>query len=473
MIGRALFFVFALVVAIALGLTYGVRLSDHRGFRLIAVDDSVTAAPKPRRTVMVLFDGLGRDDADSLSTIQSLAREWPCIDTDVGSITFSRPSYAQISTGLEMDRTGVRNNVDTSPAAAESIWQVAKEAGREIRVASDLLWWRELFPSGIPAYSAQPDERSYFTAQNLAEVSLIHPMYVDDAGHDHGATSPEFRAALARADRELASLLPLLDLQRDLLIVTADHGHALRGGHGGREPRVAHVRTCFAGAGVVHRAESAQASSTMIAPAMAILSGLRFPRHMRASRDGRDDLDLALSLADLPAPYLATRRAAIERFRAQNPDWTAIYVSATNKQNVACAIAIALAALVASRKPWSLLYLATGFVALVLVHRGFDLTAIRGGTFAFVAKSGVACLLASAIVFLYRRDRDDFVALVAAGLFLAMAQPILFGVKMGFPIPGPQVLFFPSVQTTMLAVHALFALVVLFWSRPKNGRPVR
>jgi hypothetical protein len=194
---------------------------------------------------------------------------------------------------------------------------------------------------------------------------------------------------------------------------------------------------------------------------------------MRASRDGRDDLDVALTLADLPAPYLATRRAAIDRFRAQNPDWTSIYASESKKQAVACVIAVALAVLVASRKPWSLIYLVTGFLALVLEHRGFDLTAIRGGTFAFVAKSALASLLATSVLFAWRRDLDDLVPLVAAGLFLALAQPIVFGAKMGFPLPGPHVLFFPSVQTTMLAVHALFALIVLLWLRPKNGRPVR
>jgi hypothetical protein len=474
MIPRALLFVSALLLAIALGLTYGARLADHRGIRLIAVQDAVTdPPPKPRRTVVVLFDGLGRDDADTLPTIQSLAKQWPCLDTDVGPITLSRPSYAQISTGLEMDRTGVRNNVDRSPVAAESIWQVAKEAGREVRVASDLLWWRELFPSGIPAYPALPDDASYFGAEHLAEVALIHPMYVDDAGHDHGARSPEFRAALSRADRELASLLPLLDLERDLLVVTADHGHTARGGHGGREPRVAHTRTCFVGAGVAHGPHGGSASSTMIAPAVAILSGLRFPRHMRASRDGHDDLDLALSLAALPAPYVADRRAAIERFRAANPAWTEIYARESNKQNGAVAIVIALAALVATRRPWSVVYLAAGLLALVLVHRGFDLTAIAGTTTAFVSKSAAACLLSTAIVFAFRKNADDLVPLVLAGLVLAISQPIVFGLRMRFPLPGPHVLFFPAVQTTMLAVHALFALLVLIWTRPKNGRPVR
>ncbi|MGZ3423588.1 MAG: alkaline phosphatase family protein [Polyangiales bacterium] len=471
---RALLFLGALVIASVLGLTYGVRLADHRGFRLVPVEDAIAvAAPDPRRTVVVVFDGLGRDDADTLPTIQALANQWPCLDTDVGPITYSRPSYAQISTGLEMDRTGVRNNVDRSPAAAESIWQVAKEAGRETRVSCDLLWWHELFPSGIPAYSVLPDDISYFTADRLGKLSLIHPMYVDDAGHDHGGQSDEFRAALSRADRELASLLPLLDLERDLLVVTADHGHTLRGGHGGREPRVAHVRTCFAGAGVAHGPRHESASTTIIAPAIALLSGLRFPRHMRASHDGHDDLDLALSLADLPAPYLADRRAAIARFRAANPDWPAVYAKEASKQNVAIAIALAVAALVASRRPWSFAYLAAGFLALLLVHRSFDLGAIRGGTLGFALKSAAACTAATAIVYAIRRDIDDLAYAVAAGLVLAIAHPMIFGLRVGFPLPSTHVLFFPAVQPTLLAVHSLFGLVSEAVSGGRGGGRLR
>ncbi len=41
-----------------------------------------------------------------------------------------------------------------------------------------------------------------------------------------------------------------VDLRRTLLVLTADHGHALRGGHGGPQPRVATVMTCFAGPNV-------------------------------------------------------------------------------------------------------------------------------------------------------------------------------------------------------------------------------
>ena len=47
----------------------------------------------------------------------------------MGTLSVSRPVYAVLPTGLEQDRTGVRNNDDTSPCAAESLWQVARRTG--------------------------------------------------------------------------------------------------------------------------------------------------------------------------------------------------------------------------------------------------------------------------------------------------------------------------------------------------------
>ncbi|MEO7096526.1 MAG: hypothetical protein ABI175_24925, partial [Polyangiales bacterium] len=82
----------AATIALWLGGTFASRLSDHQGILLVPVEDAIrTASPRPRRTVVVVFDGLGRDDAATMPTLQALARDWPCLDMDVGAITFSRP----------------------------------------------------------------------------------------------------------------------------------------------------------------------------------------------------------------------------------------------------------------------------------------------------------------------------------------------------------------------------------------------
>jgi hypothetical protein len=481
----AAFCLAAMTTALALGGSYAVRLSDHRGILLVPIEDVVrTTAPRPRRTVVVVFDGLGRDDAATMPVMQALARDWPCLDMDVGAITFSRPSYAELSTGLESDRTGCRINDDRSPLAAESIWDVARQAGREVRIATELSWWHELFPRGIPEAPLLPRDADFFTPDRLGELTLIHPMYVDDAGHGHGVRSPEFQAALQRGDRELASLIALLDFSRDLLVVTGDHGHALRGGHGGREDRIAHVTTCFAGPGVARGPRTAEVSSTTIAPAIALLSGLRFPRHMRASSDGRDDLDVVMSLADpraFPPDYLADRRAAIARFRGGNPAWSGIYEGERQKQTAGIALTVLVALVVVGaavrRRSRAEIIAASCFVAglygatlvaIRVVHQGFDLSAITGTTAAFVRVTLLTCFaVASLAVALHVRLRRDLASLSsdlavasAFGLVLTIAEPLVYGFRMGFPLPSAQMLFFPVVQTMMLAVHALMGVIV-------------
>ena len=68
------------------------------------------------------------DDEESLARLAEVGQ---CRKTDVGALSLSRPVYAVLSTGLEADRTGARFNDDSSALAAESVWDVAREAGLE------------------------------------------------------------------------------------------------------------------------------------------------------------------------------------------------------------------------------------------------------------------------------------------------------------------------------------------------------
>ncbi|WJY88837.1 alkaline phosphatase family protein [Corynebacterium confusum] len=75
------------------------------------------------------------------------------------------------------------------------------------------------------------------------DVGFTYCCDVDDAGHVHGLTGPEYREALGRVDahtQRLAAALTQrhLQFQEDwLLIVTTDHGHIDAGGHGGDSPK--------------------------------------------------------------------------------------------------------------------------------------------------------------------------------------------------------------------------------------------
>jgi hypothetical protein len=287
--------------------------------------------------------------------------------------------------------------------------------------------------------------------------------------------------------------LATLDLQQDLVIVTADHGHSDHGGHGGPDPEIREVLTCFAGRGVAHKKDPGAIHSRTIAPALAVLLGLRFPKHMRA---GEDDLDQIFELIDPAAftpEYLADRRAAVELFRAENAraiaawlgepgSWSDLYEHERTKQIArafafAAVVLVALIASIRRRKlelrgaAFLIAWIAAIAAACVLFHiavRGtFDWTAINirehylRAAFLICSVTGVFGLLAHfAIHRSWSRMANDQLTLTAVALALELLVPISVGWRLGFPLPGPVWLLYPFAGSIFLATCAILALII-------------
>lgn len=474
-----------IAVPLALGLGYSERLSTPDGFFRVSVADGPFAdVRRPRRTALVVFDGLGHEEAEGMRSVARLRAHGQCRRTHVGSPSLSRPVYAVLSTGLEQDRTGARGNDDPRPIAAESVWQIARAAGLKVAAVSELPWWRELFPEGFDEYVIPPRAANYFEWVPQADLQLIHPLYVDETGHESGAASPQYAAAVARADAELMGFLDTLDLSRDLVIVTADHGHALLGGHGGPQDRIAHVLTCHAGVGVRHVALAGTMQSTAIGPSLALLLGLRFPADMRA---GEDDLGVLWEIAEpaaFPAGYLEERRAGVERFRAANdaqlrrwrPDsegrWSRFYgwhrwLQLRAALPFAALLSLLLATQARAHRTRGAAAFGLAVVAVfcavvfglqVVLRGSFDLSAVshREQFIGFtVALSVLVTLATIAGHALLRRDLRalmiDLAALSVVGTLLSVAHPLVFGWHPGFPGPPPALLFFPYFAAILLA----------------------
>jgi hypothetical protein len=487
-----------LAVVLVLGLSYGGRLSDHGGFFRVTVADTALAVDglrRPRKTVVVVVDGLGYAEAQTMHSLARLARHGQCRKTDVGSLSLSRPVYAVLSSGLEADRNGVRFNDDPSPLATDSLWDAAKEAGLSAAVVSELPWWRELFPRAFDAYVLGERADNFFEMAPAADVRLIHPLYVDEAGHESGADSPQYGAAVGRIDRELEQFLsgPEVDLGRDLVVVTADHGHSALGGHGGRQDRIANVLTCFAGVGVRRDAEVGRLHSTTVGPALAVLMGLRFPADMRA---GDDELEVLWEIADagaFPGAYLADRRAAVERFRAENQErvrewlaasggsWDLFYAWHRGQQinRVLPLVGLLALTLVLQARAhrgrggawFGLLFVAlfaAGAWALQVLLRGsFDLSSVafREDFLRFTILLGVSWTGAAVgLHWLARRDMGglvvDLAVLSILGTLLNVAHPVAFGWVLGFPVPPAPAFFFPYWAALFLGVMNGVGLLV-------------
>lgn len=494
------FLCLALIVAgDLLSETYIGRLPNHAGYYRVAVDDTLppalrTPSVRPRHTVLVVIDGLRADLAASMASVQRLRARGQCRITDVGSLSVSRPVYAVMSTGLEQDRTGSRNNDDQSPLAAESLWQVARQTGLRVSGTSELAWFQQLFPSGFDSFRLVARDQDHFTIpeSELGDLALIHPIYVDEAGHEFGGRSPTYAANVARADAELGRLLDRLELRRDLVVLTADHGHTDRGGHGGRTPEVAQVLTCFGGHGVRPSTDPGRFESRLIAPTLAVLLQVPFPRHLRAGEDALDTLWDLVDPSVYPADYLANRRAAIQHFRTVNADavarwlgssgpaaWSELYAWAQKRQLARGLLALAGMGVMCAllrRRFWPLrpLFFAVWFVvicaALVgvysLLSGSFDLNSINGRN-PFIKRGALAALpvglLGMAAHFLLwknwaelARDQVRFCLLV---LGLNLAHLAAFGWPLGFPLPAPLLIFLPFIGGLFLVSQSLLALL--------------
>ncbi len=486
LVGSLCFALATILAAYVVADGYIDRLPNHQGYFLVPVENTVTVAParSPKRTIVVLIDGLGLEFARGMLAAKTLSRIGQCHPTDVGSLTISRPMYTVISTGVEVDRTGARNNDETAPVPVQSIWQVANLAGLNVHAASALPWWDELFPDTFASYLHEPDESANLFAQaNLGQLSVVHPLRVDSAGHKHGSASQEYREAVVLTDAELSAFIETLDFETDLFILTADHGHSASGGHGGPLSDVSQVLTCFAGPGVLASSEASPIDAKTIAPTMSVLMGLPFPKHMRAGEDSLDQIWTIVEPSSLGASYVSQRQKDIEFFRQKNRKqlgqwlgqeeglWSEIYSREGRTQTLwwAAAILVALVLLAGSfrlrrfsvkRAGLSMLWIAGVTIAIALLYtlvRGtLDFTSINLRD-EFISASISICLsvgiIGLAIHGFFSRNLHamlaDQLTLIALLLLVGMTHFVAYGVPLGFPMPGRVMLFIPFLYGAM------------------------
>lgn len=459
------------------------RLSDHRGFYLVTNDDRVTVpiAAHPRRALVIIVDGLRQDAARSMRAVARVRAQGRCAVTSVGLPSVSRPVYAELSSGVEQERTGVRNNDDASPARVDSIWSRARAAGMRVAYRSELAWWGELFPRGFDAATVRGAEDDLFAAPLDADLTLVHPVYVDDASHDHGARSDTTRAAVARADRELSSALDRVDFAQDLVVITADHGHRDRGGHGGPAPEVTEVLTCFGGRGVRRAGSEIRADARDLAPTLAVLLGVALPRHAATRRDPSALVAATVDPEAVGRAYLDARLEGIARARARGraalhaitgdagATWDSVRAWERARQlrrgllagaPMLLALALLLRRTLARGDrlralAWCAALAAAHLAAYRALSGGLDASSLNRRWF-FTRNVLVAACASWALGVLAHRalggTRDALTA--RAGLLLALsvaanvAHIAAYGWPLGYPLPGPYLYFAPFLMTT-------------------------
>ena len=296
--------------------------------------ETALAPPMVPRVVLVLVDGLRLDASRRMPFLNQLRQGGADLESEIGLPSFSLPGRATLLTGAWQDVHGQTTNMKPRPLAVEHLFQVARRRGVGTALAAGPApfqlfdpWVdrRILFAEVDPDADLRALEAELAMREEVVEKALSKPpngfwmaelISVDEAGHEWGGASAAYAQMAARVDAVLRQLVGRLDLTRTTLVVTSDHGHTDRGGHGGTETSVTRVPLVLAGA-AVRPGTRGRARHIDVAPTVAVLLGLPIP----ASSQGWPLIDyLAVSpeqARDAAARVETQRRAFLAAFAAR------------------------------------------------------------------------------------------------------------------------------------------------------------
>ena len=287
------------------------------------------------QVVIVIVDGLAYHASRSMPFLNELRRQGADVDCRAGLPSLSLPGRAVMLSGSWPEIHGQATNFNPRPLTVETLFQTARRKGMRTALAAgagaqtlfapwidERVVYGRLDPADsrdLPKLEAELRWMGEVTRALLREkrpdLFVLDFSITDDAGHGWGAASPQYQEAAQAVDEEIQRLAPEIDLRRSVLIVTADHGHTPRGGHGGPEESVMHVPLVLVG-GPVRPGTTGVAEQIDLAPTVSTLLGIEIP----ASSQGRPLLDL-LDLAP------EARRRALESLRQQRESFVAQYVA--------------------------------------------------------------------------------------------------------------------------------------------------
>ncbi len=256
-----------------------------------------TGSPLSSSVTILLVDGLRLDASRRMPTLNALRGQGADVEAQVGTPSFSRPGRATVAVGAPPAIHGVTTNRQKRAVPLDNIIRRVGALGGTCRIAGSKIWsglfgadiarcgeYRAdeakegpgAFVRQVPSVRASQEAGVAFVLAQPAMLRIADIISTDFAAHEYGGTSPEYFAEVQRADALLAGMVKTLDLTRETLVVTADHGHRDAGGHGGEEAEVLAVPIVLVGAGI-KPATTARASQADIAPTVAALLGAALP----------------------------------------------------------------------------------------------------------------------------------------------------------------------------------------------------
>ncbi len=187
------------------------------------------------------------------------------------TITISAQNWGSILGGVSYLRHGLTNDITssverTSETEYPTIFTYARKAFPDAELAAFANWGaitKGIVENDLDVTKVQisDDEKltdaicEYFNAGNAPKLFFGHFDSVDHVGHELGSKAPEYFKQIQTVDGYIGRIYDTLAandlLDSSLLIVVSDHGHTVRGGHGGLTMRETNTVVAAAGKTVV------------------------------------------------------------------------------------------------------------------------------------------------------------------------------------------------------------------------------
>ncbi|NTU71541.1 MAG: hypothetical protein HGB10_06970 [Coriobacteriia bacterium] len=245
------------------------------------------------RVVLVIVDGMRDDIARTgMGNLSRLRTYGADVSLTVPQPSLSYPNWTTILTGAPQDISGVTTNWFEGRVPVPTLMEHADVAGKRVAVVGPEDFEQLYGVAAGPSVSLRPWPKGGYLTGTLVddalriakaqdpELLVLHVPDLDEAGHEFGGASQEYRDVAYRIDVDLGRLIDGLQSDETVFVVVADHGHIDSGGHGGWEPTVTTVSGVFAGAGV--KMGSVQGRLEDVAPTVAALGGFSAPSYSEA-----------------------------------------------------------------------------------------------------------------------------------------------------------------------------------------------
>ncbi|MEM2900857.1 MAG: alkaline phosphatase family protein, partial [Thermoplasmata archaeon] len=240
------------------------------------------------KVILIVVDGMRIDQVLWSEYYKGLWNKSANGILDVGIPSYSYPGWTVISTGAWQETTGVTSNWYDKEVRVETIYNAINRSGKRSGVFG-ATGWKTICGKGMsggsfidwkddPKVDDITAEKAYRALlADEYDYYLIHFQDLDEMNHKYGSLSSESRASMDRISRLTRDILEVANLSYTTVIITSDHGHIDRGGHGGTEWIATHVPIMIFGKGVKEGMNVIKGKQVDIAPTVSFLLSAYMP----------------------------------------------------------------------------------------------------------------------------------------------------------------------------------------------------